>query len=227
MDLAYINAFIVGIFSTLHCLGMCGGVIGALTLSLPNEIRSNRLRVLPFVSAYNLGRITSYTLAGALAGAFGETVLTFISPYYGHTILLTLATILMIGIGLYLGGWLPIMARIEKLGQPIWRRIEPLGRRWLPVSAPWQAYLFGLVWGWLPCSLVYGALIWSSSSGSAANGALFMLSFGAGTLPTVMGAGILTGWMTRLSRHKALRPAVGISIIVMALVSLVVTLEWH
>ena len=68
MEISFISAFFVGLFSTVHCLGMCGGIIGALTFSLPEHIRSNRWRLIPYVSAYNIGRITSYSLAGALAG---------------------------------------------------------------------------------------------------------------------------------------------------------------
>jgi sulfite exporter TauE/SafE len=85
--------------------------------------------------------------------------------------------------------------------------------------------LFGLIWGWLPCGLVYSALLWSASTGSAANGAVFMLMFGAGTLPAVMTAGIVTGWLIRLTRLPHLRTIVGLSIIALALASLFLNLE--
>ena len=225
LELTFVSAFIVGLFSTLHCLGMCGGIIGALTFSLPIEIRNHRWRLFPYVSAYNLGRISSYTLAGAIVGGLGENLFTFISAQYGHLILQGLAVVIMIGIGLYLAGWFPRFAEIEKLGQPIWRKLEPLGQKLLPVRSPSHAFLFGLVWGWLPCGLVYSALLWSASTGSAGNGALFMLAFGAGTLPAVMTAGIVTGWLIRLTRLPHLRTIVGLSIIALALASLFLTLE--
>lgn len=225
MDLTLISAFIVGLFSTLHCLGMCGGIIGALTFSLPPAVRNHRLHLAAYIAAYNTGRVLSYTIAGMIAGGLGSTLINLLSPRYGHVLLLALASLIMAGIGLYLAGWFPRFAIIEQLGRPLWRRLEPLGQKLLPVHSPLQAFLFGLVWGWLPCGLVYSALIWSSSAGSATHGALFMLFFGAGTLPSVMTAGMITGWMTRLSRLPGLRIAIGVSLILMALYSLYLNLE--
>ena len=218
MEITFISAFFVGLFSTVHCLGMCGGIIGALTFSLPERIRNNRWRLIPYVSAYNFGRISSYCLAGALVGALGEGILGFL-PSYGHLVLQLLASILMIGIGLYLAGWFPAFTRIEHIGKPIWKKLEPISQKLIPVKSPAHAYLFGLVWGWLPCGLVYTALIWSATASSAKEGALLMLAFGAGTLPAVMIAGILTGWFTRLIRSPYVRPVVGLTIIIMALLT--------
>ena len=217
-EITFISAFFIGLFSTLHCVGMCGGIIGALTFSLPEQIRNNRWRLIPYVSAYNFGRITSYTLAGALAGSFGEKIIA-LAPQNGHLALQLFATILMIGIGLYLAGWFPAFAKIEHIGKPIWKKLEPISQKLIPVKSPSHAYLFGIVWGWLPCGLVYTALIWSSTASSAKDGALLMLAFGAGTLPTVMIAGILTGWFVRLSRSKYIRPLVGLTVIAMALIT--------
>lgn len=216
MEITFISAFFVGLFSTVHCIGMCGGIIGALTFSLPEHIRNNRWHLIPYVTAYNIGRISSYCIAGALAGGFGEN-LAAISPAYGHLALQLFASILMIGIGLYLAGWFPAFVKIEHIGKPIWKKLEPISKKLIPVKSPTHAYLFGLVWGWLPCGLVYTALIWSTSAGSAQEGALLMLAFGAGTLPAVMIAGILTGWFTRLVRSPYIRPLVGLTIIAVAL----------
>lgn len=218
MEITFITAFFVGLFSTVHCLGMCGGIVGALTFSLPEHIRSNRWRLIPYVSAYNIGRITSYSLAGALAGGLGGNILGLF-PTYGHLVLQLTASILMIGIGLYLAGWFPSFVRIEHIGKPIWKKLEPISQKLIPVKSPGHAYLFGLVWGWLPCGLVYTALIWSATASSAKDGALLMLAFGAGTLPAVMIAGILTGWFTRLIRTSYIRPIIGLIIITMALIT--------
>jgi len=222
---AIFSAFVVGLFSTLHCLGMCGGIIGALSLSLPAEIRDNRLKLLPYVSAYNVGRLSSYTAAGAIAGGLGHSIVSGISPAHGHLILLGAAFVTMTGIGLYLAGWFPRFSRIEKLGRPIWARLEPLGKRLLPVKSPLQAFFFGTIWGWLPCSLVYSALLWSTSTGNSLQGAALMLAFGFGTLPAVMTAGIVSGWMVRLGQRPYLRVAIGLSIVAMAVVSLAMNLN--
>ncbi len=218
MEITFISAFFVGLFSTVHCLGMCGGIIGALTFSLPEHIRNNRWHLIPYVSAYNVGRITSYCLAGALVGGLGDNILGLL-PSYGHLVLQLFASILMIGIGLYLAGWFPAFIKIEHIGKPIWKRLEPISQKLIPVKNPAHAYLFGLVWGWLPCGLVYTALIWSATAGSAKDGALLMLAFGMGTLPAVMITGILTGWFTRLIRLPYIRPVIGLIIIIVALVT--------
>lgn len=220
MEAIIAGAFFIGLLSTLHCVGMCGGIVGALTFSLPEAVRARRGRLAAYVSAYNLGRITSYTAAGALGGWFGARLFEAFSPRYGYRVLQGLAAVLMVGIGLYLAGWLPRFAVIERIGAPVWQRLEPLGRRLLPVRTPWHAYAFGLVWGWLPCGLVYTMLLWTTASGSAAAGALFMLAFGAGTLPPVMATGIVTGWIVRFNRQPWLRRGAGLAVIALALVGL-------
>lgn len=223
MDITLVSAFIVGLFSSLHCLGMCGGIIGALTFSLPPAIREHRWRLLRYIFAYNFGRITSYTAAGALLGWLGDSLFNTLSPDSGHLILQGIASAIMVGIGLYLADWFPRFAMIEQLGKPLWNRLQPWGQKLMPVRSPWHAWLFGLVWGWLPCGLVYSALIISGTSGNAGYGALFMLSFGAGTLPSVMTAGILTGWIARLSRLTQVKIGVGLLLIVLAIVSFYLT----
>lgn len=217
LELTYLSAFIVGLFSTLHCIGMCGGIIGALTFSLPEPIRNNRWRLFPYVSAYNLGRIATYTVAGGFAGALGDSFLLIDSR--GHLLLQLLASGLMIAIGLYLAGWFPAFAHLERIGNPLWRRLQPLGQRLLPVRSPLHAFGFGVIWGWLPCGLVYTSVLWATTTHDAVQGMGLMLAFGAGTLPTVMTAGILTGWFVRLSNRAFLRPLVGSGIIVLAIVT--------
>lgn len=216
-DISLVGAFLVGLASTLHCIGMCGGIIGALTFGLPQTVRSHRWKILPYVSAYNLGRITSYTLIGALMGFVGAGLFHGISPQYGHQIITWLATVIMIGIGLYLAGLLPWFVLIEKLGSPLWKILEPVGKKLLPVRSPAHAFLFGMIWGWLPCGMVYSALAWAASSGDSWMGARLMLAFGAGTLPATMAAGVFTGWLSKLARNKVLRVIAGISIIIMAI----------
>ena len=221
MEYSLLFALTVGFFSTLHCLGMCGGIIGALSFSLPEPIRQNRWRALPYLLAYNIGRILSYATAGALIGYLGMAVFTNISPKYGHTVLQWIAALFMIAIGLYLAGWFPRFALLENLGKPLWRKLEPLGQRLLPVKSPVQALVFGLVWGWLPCGLVYAAIVYAAASGGAVNGAMFMAFFGLGTLPTVLSAGILAHWVARLSQMPQLRRGAGIFIILLAVLTLV------
>ena len=204
---------------------MCGGIIGALSFSLPTEIRQQRWRMLPYIGAYNLGRITSYALAGAVAGGLGQELFQLISPQYGHIILQAIGSSVMIGIGLYLAGWFPGFAQIERLGRPLWARIEPHAQKLLPVRSPVQAFFFGLLWGWLPCGLVYSTLILATSAGDTMNGTLFMLAFGLGTLPAVMTAGIVTGWVMRVTRLPWVKASVGLTLIILAVVSFYLTIQ--
>ncbi|MCX7097676.1 MAG: sulfite exporter TauE/SafE family protein [Methylococcales bacterium] len=210
-------AFVMGLFSSMHCIGMCGSIIGTLTLSLSPAIRNDKKRLLPFVFNYNFGRITSYTVAGALAGAI-EALLTFhLGETHGHRLLQLLSAAIMAGAGLYIAGWFPRFAYIEKVGTRFWKKIEPYGRKLIPVKSRTQAYLFGMVWGWLPCGLVYSALALSATAGDVSKSALTMLAFGLGTLPAVMGVGIMTHILTRLSRIQRFKQAIGLLMIILAL----------
>lgn len=219
------SAFILGLFTTLHCVGMCGGIIGALSLGLPAEIRDSRARLLLFVGTYNIGRILSYGLAGLLAGALGGGALASAGFDHGHLILQYLGLGMMVAVGLYLSGWLPQLAGVEKIGLPLWRKLEPLGRRLLPVSSPSRALAYGLIWGWLPCGMVYFVLIWALSAGSAMQGALLMLAFGLGTAPTLLAAGFMASRLTRLAASPNLRRVAGLLIIAMAIGSLFIPME--
>lgn len=216
---SYLVAFLMGLFSSMHCIGMCGSIIGTLTLSLSADIRNNKALLLPFVFNYNLGRIISYTLAGSLAGLIGVLIVTPFDNIHGHRILQLLSATVMLSAGLYIAGWFPRFAYIEKMGTTLWKKIEPFGRRLIPVKTGTQAYLFGMVWGWLPCGLVYTALAVSATTGDVARSALTMLSFGAGTLPAVMGVGIMTSLLTRLSRIQRFRQIIGLFMIALALLA--------
>ena len=218
----FTSAFLLGLFSTIHCVGMCGGIIGALSLSLPAEIRSDKPRMLAFVATYNIGRILSYSLAGLVAGAIGTSVLSSIGFDQGHAVLRAIGVAMMIAIGLYLAGWVPQLAIIEKIGVPVWRKLEPLGRSLLPVASLPKAMAYGLIWGWLPCGLVYFVLVWALTAGNAVQGALTMLAFGLGTLPTLLATGFMTSWLTRFARSSTARQVVGLLIVAMAIGSLFV-----
>jgi len=217
---SYTSAFLLGLFSTVHCVGMCGGIIGALSLSLPLEIRRQRLPMLAFVTTYNIGRIISYSLAGLVAGAIGTAALASAGLDQGHSALRAVGIAMMIAIGLYLAGWLPQLAIVEKIGVPLWKKLEPLGRSLLPVTSLPRAMAYGLVWGWLPCGLVYFVLLWALTTGDAVRGALTMLAFGLGTLPTLLATGFMTSWLTRFARSATARRVVGLLIIAMAIGSL-------
>jgi sulfite exporter TauE/SafE len=214
---SYLVSFLMGLLSSMHCIGMCGSIIGTLTLSLKPEIRNNKTRLLPYVLNYNLGRIFSYTVAGGLAGAIQFLLMLPFGEAIAYRLFQMLSAIIMIGAGFYIAGWFPRFAYIEKAGSRFWKLIEPYGRKLIPVKTRLQAFLFGMVWGWLPCGLIYAALALAATTGDITRSALTMLSFGMGTLPAVIGVGIMTGILTRLSRLRYFKQAVGLFMILLAL----------
>jgi hypothetical protein len=216
---SYLVAFAMGLISSLHCIGMCGSIIGSLTLSLPAEIRQDKVKLFSFVLNYNVGRISSYALAGALIGLLDMLLSLPFAQGHGHRVLQLLSAAVMASAGLYIAGLFPRFAYIEKIGSKFWKKIEPFGRKLMPVKTRTHAFLFGMVWGWLPCGLVYAALALAATSGNSLKSSLTMLSFGLGTLPAVIGVGIMTATLTKLSRMKHFRLLVGLFMITLALFS--------
>lgn len=220
-------AFILGLFSTVHCIGMCGGIIGALSLSLPDTIRQRRLPHLLFISLYNVGRILSYSFAGLVVGYIGAEAAAWTDMSGGPSILRYTGVVLMIAIGLYLAGWFPQLSKVERIGMPVWRILEPIGRSMVPVNTMPKALLYGLVWGWLPCGMVYFVLVWALTSGSAAQGAMTMAAFGLGTLPSLLGAGLAFSSLKRFTRSTLNRQLVGLVVIAMAIGTLLMPMGGH
>jgi sulfite exporter TauE/SafE len=189
-----------GFVSGVHCVGMCGGIVCAF---------SDRGAGLQRQLAFNLGRISSYAAAGAAAGLLGSAGAWIAGAMPAQTALYVLANVMLLLVGLHLagaGGWL---ARIEAIGAPLWRRLQPLAARLLPARSPGQAYAAGLVWGWLPCGLVYGALAAAAFAGGPAAGALAMLAFGLGTLPNLLVAGLAAARVRAFTMRRAVRVAAG------------------
>lgn len=206
---SYAAAVVVGLLGGGHCAFMCGGIVAALTLGLPESARGRAAATWPYLLAYNVGRIASYTAAGALLGGIGWLAANAISVRHAQGILEIIAGGFMVALGLYLGGWWQGVMRLEEAGTLVWRHLEPFGRRLLPVRSPGQALLLGLVWGWLPCGLVYSVLIWAMAAGSVSHGALLMLSFGAGTLPAVLAMGVFAATLSGFLRRPAVRRTAG------------------
>ncbi|MBV1813621.1 MULTISPECIES: sulfite exporter TauE/SafE family protein [Pseudomonas syringae group] len=204
------SALVLGLLGGGHCLGMCGGLMGALTLAIPREQRARRMQLL---MAYNLGRIVSYAIAGFFSGLVGWAVAN--SP--GATTLRVVAALLLIAMGLYLAGWWSGLTRIERLGRGLWRYLQPFATRLLPISSIPRALLLGALWGWLPCGLVYSTLLWAASQGNAIDSALLMLAFGLGTWPVLLATGLAAERTTALLRRRSVRTAGGMLVILFGL----------
>ena len=209
-ELGFGAALLVGLLGSSHCIGMCGGIVGALGFGIESRLRSRPQPLLLFHLSYNLGRIGSYVLVGLAAGALGGGLARLgITPMVGKLF----AAAFMVALGLYLAGWWRGLAALERAGLHLWRRIQPLAQRLLPVRRPAQALLLGALWGWLPCGLVYAAVAWSLTAGGALDGALLMLGFGLGTLPALLLAGNALQQFGRWARAPVLRGGAGVMMI--------------
>lgn len=204
-DSGYLALFLVGLLGGTHCVGMCGGIVGALSMGAPGRWSMHL--------AYNAGRILSYTAAGAAAGALGAASMSLEGQMPVRLALYLLANLMLVALGLYLLGVTRALAFTERAGQHLWRRLQPLTRRFLPARTVAQALPLGLLWGWLPCGLVYSALASSLTAGSASRGALLMLLFGLGTLPNLLLAGILFARLNEFVRRPVVRTLSGLLVL--------------
>jgi len=212
-ELSIAAAFMVGLLGSTHCIGMCGGIVGALTMGLPESTRQSPLKLLPYLLTYNSGRLISYSLAGLLVGLLSSS-LSDIFQLGRFPIGGIVGGLFMVALGIYIGGWLQTLGWLEKIGGRFWQKIEPFGRRFMPVKSPSQALALGFFWGWLPCGLVYSTLALAATSGSAINSAVLMLAFGAGTLPMLLLMGGFTEKLQRFTQAKWTRYVAGILLIV-------------
>ncbi|MDP5291935.1 sulfite exporter TauE/SafE family protein [Oceanimonas sp. CHS3-5] len=212
-----VAALLIGFLGAGHCIAMCGGVAAAFSMAIPQTQR--RWQWL-YLLSYNAGRIASYALAGALVGGVFAGLADISLGKQGLLWLRGLAGIMMILLGLYLARWWNGLLALERLGNGLWRHIKPLAGRFVPFRHPLAALPFGMIWGWLPCGLVYSALTWSAVSGGAAQGALVMALFGLGTLPTLLALGGLAGSLRHWLNHSGFRRFSGILLICYGLFSL-------
>ncbi|UCV27365.1 sulfite exporter TauE/SafE family protein [Ferribacterium limneticum] len=204
-DSGYLALFLVGLLGGTHCVGMCGGIVGALSMGGTARWSMH--------FAYNGGRILSYAAAGAIAGALGAASMGLEGQVPARLILYFIANLMLVAMGLYLLGVTKALALTERAGQSLWRRLQPLTRRFLPVRSVVQAFPLGVLWGWLPCGLVYSALATALSTGSAGRGALTMLAFGLGTLPNLLLAGIVLARLNEFVRRPIVRTLSGLLVL--------------
>jgi hypothetical protein len=184
-EFSLVAVFIVGLLGGVHCLGMCGSIVGIFTTQLPKD----RARW-PFHLAYSSGRIASYTVAGALVGTVGQAGLLMRDAVPVQHLLFALSSLMLVMLGLYLAGLWGAVRRLENLGSGLWKRLQPYTTKLLPVNTVPRALALGGLWGWLPCGLVYSVLVTSLASGSTAQGGLIMAAFGLGTLPNLLAIGL-------------------------------------
>jgi hypothetical protein len=214
IDFSVSGAFLVGLMGAGHCIGMCGGLVGALSQQLPKQPRQNLLAAqLSFILSYNFGRILSYTIAGALIGGSASILSALFSLDLYLISMRVFAGIMMIATGLYIAQIWSGIVQVERVGKLLWRFIGPIANRLLPIKNLKQAFIAGLLWGWLPCGLVYSTLTWAVAANSAQQGALIMAAFGLGTLPALVSAGVAAQFFAQLVLKRSVRLVSGLILV--------------
>lgn len=213
--LSLLTAFFLGLMGASHCLVMCGGIAAAASSSSPKH------RNVLFLLLFNLGRILSYACAGLIVSFLGLWLSD--SHQLAQLILRSIAGALLVLMGFYIARWWMVLTRLESAGQFIWRYIQPFTRKLIPIQSPKQALTLGLLWGWLPCGLIYSTLAWVAANAQPGLGALTMISFGLGTLPGILSAGLFASQLNQLIQHKLFRQLAGLILMSYGIWTLVAT----
>jgi sulfite exporter TauE/SafE len=207
-------AFIAGLVGSPHCLGMCGGIVAAL--SMTTRLGAPRSRVLSQVF-YNLGRITTYALLGGAAGLVGSS-LDLLAVRSVSFWFFCGANIFVIIVGLVSAcgvKWLNLYSMESSAGKFLAR---PL-RRAISGSSPLSGFPLGLLLGFLPCGLVYGPLMVAAGSGSPLLGGAIMAALGFGTMPVLFVVGTASTAVSGVMRDRMFR-FTGVIVALMGLVGL-------
>lgn len=215
LEFSIISAFFAGLLGGVHCLGMCGGIAMSLTFTTQTPWR--------FLLFYNLGRIGTYSLLGLLAGSVGASLWRL--PWL-QSGLLIFSGIFMILLGLYLANINRWLAIFEQIGQWLTPYLSPLARRLLPVKHLGQAFFLGMIWGLLPCGLVYSMMIFAMTSNDLWQGGLILLSFGFGTLPNLLLIGSGALFIRRFLQEKWLKVIAGLSVFIFGVYQILLV-WWH
>jgi sulfite exporter TauE/SafE len=195
-------AFITGLMGAGHCIGMCGGLVGALSLSEAGKKGGWLFHLL-----YNLGRITTYTFIGAVVGWLGSAM-AYTDQFRMLTRSLLLASdlfIILVGLGTA-GMFTWLNASSLDFPGPMQAMTSVLhGLRKLPPAL--AALPLGLLFGFIPCGYLYAVAITAAQSADASTGALMLMAFGLGTAPSLLIFGGATQWLSGRARTWMLRIA--------------------
>ncbi|MDR2688981.1 MAG: sulfite exporter TauE/SafE family protein [Azoarcus sp.] len=226
-ETGYLAVFLVGLLGGVHCVSMCGGIVGALAVQMEQPLTGPMPRgwhgLILLHLAYNLGRIGTYTLMGGILGAVGSASMLYDNVMPVQIGLYVLANLMLIALGFYLAGFTHLLAPVERLGQRLWRHVQPATRRFLPARSVAQAFPLGLLWGFLPCGVVYPLLATALVTGSPQRGAALMLAFGLGTLPNLLLAGLAFRRFRDFTRNGKVRFAAGLLVLAFGIFGLIQT----
>jgi sulfite exporter TauE/SafE len=192
----FLAALFAGLLGSAHCLGMCAGISGLFAVGA--NVASLRSQF-PLALAYNVGRVLSYAVLGAVVASIGGVAVDAAPSLAGPVRLASGVLIIIVGLQVAFN-WRALTA-LENLGAVVWNRVAPGAKGLLPANTLFKAAGLGLIWGWLPCGLVYSALLLAATTAAPVSGALVMICFGIGTLPAMIASGLsaskLAAFMSR------------------------------
>jgi len=243
-----LTAFLLGLASSGHCIAMCGSFIcrfsATTELQQSKQLNDGKAQSIDIIDLsdsspapstsskntllFHLGRISCYTLLGLSLGlvalvfqqASQQLALSQSSYLLTASLLRLCAAILLIFSALYIAGFSQSIKRLEQMMTPLWRKLSPLSQNLMAMQSAKQSCLLGLLWGFIPCGMIYSTLAWAISLQQGPSTALLMLSFGLGTSPSLL---VLHSMSNRLQFHlnkRWVKKAMALIIIIMALFSL-------
>jgi sulfite exporter TauE/SafE len=207
-------ALLTGLLGSAHCLGMCAGISGLFAM---NAEIGTLGRQLPTAVAYNTGRVLTYALLGAIVASFGGAFVQA-KPTLARPILLITGTVIIL-IGLQVAFNWRLLNPIERMGAVLWRQLAPVAKHFIPVTSLPRALGLGLLWGWLPCGLVYSVLLIAATSAQPLAGAATMLAFGAGTMPAMVLTGVGAAQLSAFMRRRGARLGLGLVIVALGVLT--------
>ncbi len=216
----FLAAFSMGLFGSPHCLGMCGGIVTAFGLSMQHVSESKKNGL---ILTYHLGRLISYSLLGLIASLVGVAIFQSIMSNSAPRIVLG-AVLVLIGLAM-LG--LPLFNHLEKVGMRFWQSLAPLRKKVFPIDSFGKALFAGLLWGFLPCGLVYGALMMAIAGNNIATGAALMFVFGLGTMPMLIATQKTVGMLQSSIKNFRLRQINGVIMMLSGLAVIFIPMMMH
>lgn len=216
----FLAAFSMGLFGSPHCLGMCGGIVTAFGLSMQHVSESKKNGL---ILTYHVGRLISYSLLGLIASLVGVAIFQSIMSNSAPRIVLG-AVLVLIGLAM-LG--LPLFNHLEKVGMRFWQSLAPLRKKVFPIDSFGKALFAGLLWGFLPCGLVYGALMMAIAGNNIATGAALMFVFGLGTMPMLIATQKTVGMLQSSIKNFRLRQINGVIMMLSGLAVIFIPMMMH
>jgi sulfite exporter TauE/SafE len=211
-----VAALLMGFFGSPHCLGMCGGLVAAFGLSMKDVSPAKRRGL---IATYHLGRLLSYASLGIIAGLIGTTVLAPLMV--GNATPRILMGLVLVFVGMTMLG-APFLTKLERFGMRFWQALAPLRKKVFPLTTFPRALTAGLLWGFLPCGLVYGALLIAVVGHDPLTGAVLMFAFGLGTVPMLVATHETVGWLRNQIGRLRLRQMNGAIMMLSGLAVIVV-----